>query len=251
MLLLPLLLLLLLNLATATTTRVSLYLGSGTSDNDNDAFLANLPIALSQAFPHGDYTITTFLEDEFSNDLLTKTDLLIFPGGSGNGQATALGDDNLALILSWVNAGGSYIGTCGGSFLGMSHIGFYGTPTPTLQEPWDRGSGNVSVEVLDVGFEELALDRDIFAGNITIMYYQGPIVKPQDLPSDVNMLAMFRTEIATNHPEETMGEMINTPAITSKEVGKGRVVLNSPHPELQPVVPEIYAGEILWVLKLV
>lgn len=155
MLLLPLLLLLMLNLATATTTRVSLYLGSGTSDNDNDAFLANLPIALSQAFPHGDYTITTFLEDEFSNDLLTKTDLLIFPGGSGNGQATALGDYNLALILSWVNAGGSYIGTCGGSFLGMSHIGFYGTPTPTLQEPWDRGSGNVSVEVLDVGFEEL------------------------------------------------------------------------------------------------
>jgi hypothetical protein len=93
------------------------------------------------------------------------------------------------------------------------------------------------------------LDRDAFAGNVTIMYEEGPVVKASDLPADVNLLALFRTEIASNHPEETEGEMLGTPAITSREVGGGRVVLNSPHPELQPIIPEIYAGEILWALN--
>ena len=48
-------------------------------------------------------------------------------------------------------AGRGYIGTCGGSFLGLQHVGFYlpanhtpcGDPnkahcTPITQEPWDR-----------------------------------------------------------------------------------------------------------------
>ncbi|GMI19722.1 hypothetical protein TeGR_g1070 [Tetraparma gracilis] len=240
---------LLLSSAAATTTRVSLYLGTGAGDSALQ-LLDILPSSLDEAFPNGDHNITTFLEDELSSDLLARTDLVIFPGGSGTGQANAIGEVGLALILSWVNAGGAYIGTCAGAFLGMSHIGFYGEPAgfPT-QEPWDRGDGNVSVEVLDRGFEDLGLDRDAFAGNVTIMYEEGPVVKASDLPADVNLLALFRTEIASNHPEETEGEMLGTPAITSREVGGGRVVLNSPHPELQPIIPEIYAGEILWALN--
>ena len=55
--------------------------------------------------------------------------------------------------------------------------------------------------------------------------------------------------------------MVNTPAITSLDgytlnsaviPGKGgRVVLNSPHPEITvPPIPEIYAGELEWVTRL-
>jgi glutamine amidotransferase-like uncharacterized protein len=167
---------LLLSSAAAKTTRVSLYLGTGAGDSALQ-LLDILPSSLDEAFPNGDHNITTFLEDELSSDLLARTDLVIFPGGSGTGQANAIGEVGLALILSWVNAGGAYIGTCAGAFLGMSyvphpesspkpsaltlsfarsHIGFYGEPAgfPT-QEPWDRGDGNVSVEVLDRGFEDL------------------------------------------------------------------------------------------------
>jgi hypothetical protein len=48
--------------------------------------------------------------------------------------------------------------------------------------------------------------------------------------------------------------MINTPAMTSAEYGHGRVVLNSPHPEIPiedgKTLPEIYAGELAWALRL-
>ena len=54
--------------------------------------------------------------------------------------------------------------------------------------------------------------------------------------------------------------MLNTPAITtldgystsgpSGQGQGGRVVLNSPHPELtKPPIPAIYAGELSWVLR--
>ena len=84
--------------------------------------------------------------------------------------------------------------------------------------------------------------------------WQGPIVKDQDLPKNVTRLASFRTEIHSNHPNETKGEMVNTPAITSIGYGRGRVVLNSPHPEIptdaaNKTYPAIYAGELRWVLR--
>ena len=97
------------------------------------------------------------------------------------------------------------------------------------------------------------------------MYYQGPIVKDADLPDRVARLSIFRTEIHSQHPDETTGEMVDTPAITSLDGfldgdddgaaaaatgGGGRVVLNSPHPELSPNLPQIYTGELRWVARL-
>jgi hypothetical protein len=74
------------------------------------------------------------------------------------------------------------------------------------------------------------------------------------------VLSFFRTEIHNEHTNETTGNMVNTPAMTSAIYGEGRVVLNSPHPELPPeeppggaskTRPEIYEGELAWVLRLV
>ena len=101
-----------------------------------------------------------------------------------------------------------------------------------------------------------------YTGNVTIVYWQGPIVKPKDFPTVVEVLATFRSEIHSRHTNETTGEMVNTPAITALDVGvgaainglsdrHGRVVLNSPHPELPRPdgtnLPQIYAGELAWV----
>ena len=93
---------------------------------------------------------------------------------------------------------------------------------------------------METGLMELNLPPQKFGGNVSIMYWQGPIVKPDALPADVAQLAYFRTEIHSNHENETKGEMVDTPAITSLDgytgdveglaAGPGgRVVLNSPH----------------------
>ena len=115
----------------------------------------------------------------------------------------------------------------------------------------------VQLEFTPTGLTQLQLPESTFGPyprNVTIMYWQGPIVKEADLDKwanvSVSKLAFFRTEIHSQHTNETMGEMVNTPAITSLDnYGDGRVVLNSPHPELAPKLPMIYTGELLWVLR--
>ena len=60
----------------------------------------------------------------------TEYDVLVFPGGSGTGQSDALGSKGRAAVVAFVRAGGGYIGTCGGAFLGLQHLKFYGDPPP-------------------------------------------------------------------------------------------------------------------------
>ncbi len=45
--------------------------------------------------------------------------VLVFPGGSGSAQASAIGEGGLAAVRSFVSAGGHYIGTCAGAFLAL------------------------------------------------------------------------------------------------------------------------------------
>lgn len=153
---------------------------------------------------------------------------------------------------------GSFIGTCAGAFYGLQHVQFYGQGPenrgPPTQDPFNRGHGLVKIEFDNEGRSMLHLPSPQWDGNITIMFWQGPIVKAADLPSNVTKLAYFRTEIDNNPAvaNETRGEMLNTPAITSIKgygIGNGRVVLNSPHPEFDPQLPAIYVGELLWVTK--
>ena len=183
---------------------------------------------------------------------LSRSDyeIIVFPGGSGNGQATAIGTKGLDAVRNFVKNGGGYIGTCGGAFLGIQHLMFYGNPPPPTQEPFDRGHGEVQVEFQSLGLSELHLN---YTKNVTIVYWQGPIVKTKDFPEDVQILAIFRTEIHSRHTNQTTGQMINTPAITAldSEPTAGRIVLNSPHPEIPrsdgTTLPEIYAGELSFI----
>ena len=119
-----------------------------------------------------------------------------------------------------------------------------------MQEAGPESASNLGNWHTDrAGLSELGLARPRFEGrNTTIMYFQGPIIKEQDLPANVTRLAIFRTEIHSKHENQTKGEMVNTPAMHSIEYGKGRVLLNSPHPELVPRIPEIYAGELKWAV---
>ena len=71
----------------------------------------------------------------------------------------------------------------------------------------------------------------------------------------MNQLAFYRSEIHSKHTNETLGEMVDTPAITTLDgyggAKGGRVVLNSPHPELTvPTIPAIYAGELEWIMRI-
>ena len=235
----------LLHFATAMPA-IGFYTGPGTSSN-LDPFYSTLSSAAHSAL--GEYTISNLSTAEhviaFAGN--SRSSLMVFPGGSGNGQAQAIGAKGMSAIRSFVAGGGGYLGTCGGAFLGLSHLKFFGDPSPPTQEPYDRGHGDIQLRFSQDGLNELGLDRGRFSGNVTIMYWQGPIVSNKDLPANVTRVASFLTEIHSRHTNQTTGEMAGTAAITSIEFGRGRVVLNSPHPELTPNLPEIYAGELSWL----
>lgn len=243
----------LMSIGIAASVRIGFYQGDGTSHpHNNGGFYSVLETAATLA--QLDFQITNLTEQAVAELQPGDYDIVVFPGGSGNGQANAIGKKGVEMLRSFVSAGGGYIGTCGGAFLGLQHVLFYGDGPnhrgPPTQEPFDRGHGQVQVEFTAQGLQDLSLPQDRFGGNVTIMYWQGPIVKTEDFPANVTKWAYFRTEIHSEHTNETTGEMVNTPAVTSMDgYGKGRVVLNSPHPELAPQIPEIYAGELLWVLR--
>jgi len=216
------------------------------------------------------YTLHNITENNTVSRLkMSNFDVVVFPGGSGSGQSDALGAAGRAAVVDFVRRGGGYIGTCGGTFLGMEHLKLYGDPPPPTVEPWARGHGPVSMEFNAEGVASLQLGSVYSNRNVTIEYWQGPIVATANVPPSVSILSYFRTEIHSGHPNQTTGTMVNTPAMTSATFGSGRVVLNSPHPEIPPeqpgptlgqgpsggpaparTRPEIYAGELAWVLRL-
>ena len=211
-----------------TVVKLGYYDGNGTSQSADPGFLRVLTQAATQSLGAGYYTIAKLSTGAEVIAAAGKAsseafDVLVFPGGSGNGQAAALGEAGLVAVRNFVAQGGGYIGTCGGAFLGLQHLLFYGEGPlgseghrgPPTQEPFDRGHGDVQVQFTAAGVSNLKLRSTSPKRNVTIMYWQGPIVKDAQLPSNVTRLAFFRSEIHTNHPNETTGEMVNTPAITS------------------------------------
>ena len=236
----------------STHVRIAFYIGGGTSPNSEHGhqFYVALHEASVSAFGSQGFIITNVTESGIQGLSRTDFEIVVFPGGSGKGQADAIGTKGIQALRTFNAAGGGYIGTCGGAFLGLQHVMFYGKPPPPTQEPWDRGHGDAQVEFQPEGLIDLHLN---YTKNITVVYWQGPIVKTNDFPSNVKIFAIFRTEIHSKHTNETKGEMINTPAITALDgpKGAGRVILNSPHPEIPTAdgmtYPEIYAGELEYI----
>lgn len=180
-------------------------------------------------------------------------DVVVFPGGSGTGQSNALGSSGRAAVRSFVRSGGGYIGTCGGAYLGLQHLLFYGSPAPKIlgyPNACHAHGCNVTLGFSAEAVEELSLSWSPET-NVTSMYHNGPLIKEASLPVNVSVLARFR---AQGHPWGAVpfsGAIPSgTPAITAVEFGAGKVVLNSPHPEHLPGLPEsaeIYSGELKWV----
>lgn len=52
--------------------------------------------------------------------LSDKTSLLLVPGGTARHKSAALGEKGRRAILDWVNAGGQYLGFCGGAGFGLT-----------------------------------------------------------------------------------------------------------------------------------
>lgn len=163
---------------------------------------------------------------------LRDFDVVVFSGGSGGRQATALGLTGREQVRRFVEAGGGYLGICAGHYLACAGFS-WSVPildARTKSPKWRRGIGEVQVEGTAAGRELLGLS----AGRFGIRYANGPVFQPAGIDAlpDYQPLAVFRTELAENGSPP--GVQTDSPAMVLTRYGRGRVLCSSPHPEQQP-----------------
>ena len=88
-----------------------------------------------------------------------------------------------------------------------------------------------------------------FPKMVDVRYANGPIfaAAKDDELRDFEPLAYFRSEFAKNGARR--GAMVDTPAILSGEMGKGRVLCISPHPESSEALHGIVRKAAAWLTE--
>lgn len=222
----------------SASVKVALYQGPGTTGQGP-------PNLMKQLNRRPDMSLTEVSPDEIRQGVLTNYHAVIFAGGSGSGQAEALGQDGRAALQRFVAGGGGYLGICAGAYLAASGFtwSLHLVDAKTVSPKWRRGRGRVQIELTERGRAILGATE----GRFEVKYENGPIVEPAgvDALPDFEPLACFRTELAENNTP--VGVMVNSPAILAARYHQGRVVCVSPHPEQTPGLEDMIPRAVAWV----
>lgn len=189
------------------------------------------------------------------NGALLNTDLLVMPGGSSSTEANELGEKGQLELRSFIERGGSYIGTCAGAFLLMrgekdlpdtpngrrrKRIGI--APFKHLKGDW----GGESMLQVSYTKEAAALCRitpdkeeesyGIKPGKRDERFNGGPVMVPSEpVPgADFKVMARFQCNLHSFSSKPNLPSMGGAASAVAGTFGKGRVWLFSCHPEYYP-----------------
>jgi putative intracellular protease/amidase len=214
--------------------------------DDAGSFGKGVPSVSEQLSKAKDISVTVLK----AADIIAGLDgyqVVVFTGGSGSKQAKAIADNGREVVKKFVENGGGYIGICAGAYLACDGFswGLHILDAKTPSSKWMRGKGDVKIELTDKGRDILGLP----SGQLDIRYANGPILVPakNDVIADFEPLAFFRTELAEH--DSPKGAMINSPAIVRGTIGKGRVIVSSPHPEQTPGMENFIEQAVRWVAE--
>ncbi len=188
---------------------------------------------------------------------LRQFDVVIFPGGSGQKQANAIGQAGRRTVRDFVQQGGGYLGVCAGSYLCSAHykwsLKLIDTSVFTgareiegvgKKQMWYRGkSTQVKMQLTREGQRIFGDVPEL----VNVRYHNGPIVSRRNDPDllPFTPLAYFRSEQTLYPPQE--GTMVDSPAIVGATFGQGRVISISPHPESTPGLTSMVTAAVRWV----
>lgn len=221
-------------------TIVGLYDAGGTGGN-------GVPYIWRQLRRREDLRVMRVGPTEIRAGALAGFDVVIFPGGTGSGQAKALGTSGRKALKRFVEGGGGYVGVCAGAYLACASFSWGAKllDARTLSPKWRRGQSMLEVELTERG-------REIFGSHeapFEVLFHNGPVLGPADseaLP-DFEPLALFRTEVADNGTPK--GLQVGTPAIASGLCGEGRVIVFSPHPEQTKGLEWLLERGVRWAAR--
>lgn len=189
--------------------------------------------------------VTTLAPEEVGTRDLSAFDVIVFSGGSGSAQAKAIGDTGKRNVRQFVERGGGYLGICAGAYLACAGFewGLGILNAKTVSNKWQRGRGQVQIQLSEKGAEVFGPVREPFS----IRYANGPIIKPlgrSDLPT-YQVAAFFRSELAENGTP--VGVMLDSPAAVFAVYGRGRVLTISPHSEDTPGLEHFVPRALAWL----
>ena len=186
-----------------------------------------------------EYNLRVLKAADYANGGLEGVDLLIQPGGGCRGQYNALGTNGVEALRRYVLEGGRYYGVCAGAFMAAQvsrpeypRLGI--VPFKGDDPEHYRGKAPIKVTLTKEGkkvFEGSAKDR-------TVIYAGGPALIPGDpLPdTDLEVLATYAGRIINvgggKDGTKPVMSMRDKAAFVGGRVGKGRVFLSCPHPEM-------------------
>ena len=173
--------------------------------------------------------------------------VLIVPGGSGKGVATALGEEGRTAIKEFVENGGTYVGICAGCYLASCQYDWSLHILPAKLKDtanWERGRAILAITLTKDGKQWFGRTQD----EVKTMYHNGPVLEPSPEAKDTLIpLAIYKEEVTRKGAKD--GLMVNTPAITANRYGQGWVISISPHPEQTPDLKDLVPEAIRWAMK--
>ena len=185
--------------------------------------------------------------NEIRNGALKTTDLLVMPGGNSRTEAEQLAEKGQLEIRSFIERGGSYIGTCAGAFLFMRGDGELSDDPAGRRRrilgiaPFKHRKGDYGGEaMLQVVYTKEAEQLyGIKAGKRVERFNGGPVMDPSDpVPgSDFKVMARFDCNLHSdtmNSEEPGCPGMASGASAVAGTFGKGRVWLFAGHPEYYP-----------------
>jgi glutamine amidotransferase-like uncharacterized protein len=235
--------------------KVAVYYGGGVSGGSLEHIHA-----LEQA----GFSLSTVNENNMNVGDLSLFNVLTFPGGGP--YLNSLNTADVDGIKQFVQGGGGYLGTCGGSVLGVE-LGLLDVQnvmknfTGMLYEDWSDSRGPVILNITDSN----SLIVNGYTGNLTSTYYRGPFISQVGSGVDVVCTYQASTPNLAVFDPETMNDPVNiekyhftlqpneinlywgTPSIVSGSYGEGKVVLSTTHPEILSESQRLFVNSVFYL----
>jgi glutamine amidotransferase-like uncharacterized protein len=220
---------------TTSTVRVALLADLGCTDGKSREAIYKV-LSNAPGVKIDKVSTPTISSESFASDY----DVLILPGGTGGGEAKAVGVEGGHRITDFVKNGKGVIAICAGGYYVGEGWGEYTGAVDIISaknfdgEHWARGEQNIAVKTSDSGTSQ------------TMWYENGPIFVPAQVPGapPYASLVKYVTDLAAKGAPT--GMMEGRDAVIAAPFGKGRVVAFGPHPELSPPVNHWLINAVKW-----
>jgi glutamine amidotransferase-like uncharacterized protein len=179
--------------------------------------------------------------DDVRAGALDHADVVLFTGGSGSVQGGLLGEAGRERVRRFVRAGGGYLGICAGSYLAIQGPAEFNKIAIVAAH-------NLTGDAYRRGTRPTPVVPTDGSPSRPLHYANGPVFEREQVEglAPFVTLATFDADVYNDRYGTAAGEMPGTPAVLAASYGRGRIVLFSPNPTLDPPQSELLVRAARW-----